>query len=181
MIAAGHLGFFLYLNHKPANGHGAFPQTYVAAISHLFASAVGASATALLSITFTQYMWRVFRREHISVSVIECFYTLRYRPLSFFSGSAFKTSPILFLLAIIAWTIPVALIYPPGALIVVPFPVTADHSGIVPTYDAYYTGNESALGWFDNPTAGSMSLAQCLLGWSESDPNLTRGYDWTYE
>ncbi|PMD38586.1 hypothetical protein L207DRAFT_583993 [Hyaloscypha variabilis F] len=161
VIAAAHLGFFLYLNHKPANGHGAFPQTYVAAISHLFASAVGASATALISIAFTQYTWRVFRRQHISVSVIEYFYTLRYKPLSFFSRNAFKTSPILFLLAITAWTIPVALIYPPGALIVVPFPVTADHSGIVPTYDAYYTGNDSALGWLSS-IAAALSLAICL-------------------
>jgi hypothetical protein len=84
--------------------------------------------------------------------------------LSFFSSSALKTSPILFLLAIIAWTIPIALIYPPGALIIVPFPVTADHSGIVPIYNAYYTGNDSALGWFDNPTTGKISLAQYLLG-----------------
>lgn len=137
--------------------------------------------TALTSIAFTQYMWRVFRREHISVSVIECFYTLRHRPLSFFSSSAFKTSPILFFLAIIAWTIPIALIYPPGALIVIPFPVTADHSGIVPTYDAYYTGNDSALGWLTNPTAGNISLAQYTQGWSESEDPLTRGYDWIWK
>jgi hypothetical protein len=84
-------------------------------------------------------------------------------------------------LAITAWTIPVALIYPPGALIVVPFPVTADHSGIVPTYDAYYTGNDSALGWFDNPTVGKITLAQYKIGWSDSEDPLTRGYDWTYE
>jgi hypothetical protein len=117
----------------------------------------------------------------MSVSVIECFYTLRYKPLSFFSSSAFKTSPILFLLAIIAWTIPVALIYPPGALIVVPFPVTTDYAGIVPTYDAYYTGNDSALGWFGNPAVGKISLAEYSIGYSTLDPNLTRGYDWTYK
>jgi hypothetical protein len=126
-------------------------------------------------------MWTVFRRRHISVSVIECFYTLRYRPLSFFSSSAFKTSPILFLLAIIAWTIPDALIYLPGALIVVPSLVTTDYPSVVPTYDAYYTGNDSALGWFGNPTVGKISLAEYLIRYSTLDPNLTRGYDWTYK
>jgi hypothetical protein len=84
-------------------------------------------------------------------------------------------------LAIIAWTIPVALIYPPGALIVVPFPFTTDYPGIVPTYDAYYTGNDSALGWFGNPTVGKISLAEYTIGWSGLEDNLTRGYDWTYE
>lgn len=85
---------------------------------------------------FTQHLWRILRTTSVKVSEIELLYTVRNNLFLLAHPGVVKTTPLLFLLAVFIWTIPLAVIYPPGALTVVPFAQVNFRNTLVPTFNA---------------------------------------------
>ncbi|KAF2668702.1 hypothetical protein BT63DRAFT_456342 [Microthyrium microscopicum] len=152
VFASTHLGLFLYLNGKAANGPHAIPQTYVSTTSQLLARLFSLCLSLSLAFAYVQHLWHTLRTTSVKVSDLDLL--LQIRNNVFFLGhtGAFRTAPLLILLAITYWLIPIAVIYPPGALIVTPVSVNNVYSLSVPTFDASST-ESSAAGFVDQAIA----------------------------
>lgn len=61
-------------------------------------------------------MWHVFRIKPLKVGLIEELFRLRSNPLSLANPGILRNAPLLFFVATALWIIPIATIYPPGAL-----------------------------------------------------------------
>jgi hypothetical protein len=141
-----HIVLFVLLDHKPADGPDAFPQSYVAALSHLLGLIFRTSLCASLALAFTQSLWRLLRLETIEVSSIELLFKIMSDPFVLARPAIMKTAPLLFLLALFTWILPIAVVFPPGALIVVPAQLRHTYEAVVPTYNSSFVGNGS---WHD--------------------------------
>jgi hypothetical protein len=130
--ALAHCLFFMRLNRKPAD---TISQTYVSTISHLLGNVFRASLCGALAVAFAQHLWRVLRTNSVKISNIELMYTIRSNFFLLAHPGVVMTAPLLFLLSCLAWTIPLAVIYPPGALTVVPSPRIDFPDTLVPTFD----------------------------------------------
>jgi hypothetical protein len=120
---------------KPASGENAISQTYVSAASQLLARLFGATLCASLAVAFTQHMWHVLRTNSVKVSTIELLFRIHDNIFLMAHPSPMTTTPLLFLLALIGWLAPIALIYPPGALIVVPTSISRAVNTTAPYLD----------------------------------------------
>lgn len=72
-----------------------------------------------LGLSFTQYLWYILRRQPLATSTIEHIFTLRSNPLSLFDQTVFRSARPLVMIAIIYWSVSIAMSFPPGALTVV--------------------------------------------------------------
>jgi hypothetical protein len=82
----------------------------------LFVTIFKASLLGSVGICAVQYLWRVLRGQPIPVSKVESLFQLRHNPLELFSG--YTLMSVSFLVAAYTWLVPLATIYPPGALTV---------------------------------------------------------------
>ena len=96
-----------------------------------------------MATAFAQHLWRVLRTTSVKVSDLDLLYGLRENFFLFAHTSPMRTAPPLVFLALVGWLVPVAVLYPPGALIVVPTPVTEIVNTSVPTFNASYVGDGS--------------------------------------
>jgi hypothetical protein len=112
-----HYFLFYQLHGTPASGHFTLlPQSWTTTISlalNTFFKALLLGSTSICSI---QYLWRVLRSEPLPVSTIEGLFQLRRDPLQLFHRRIFLSWSSL--IAMYAWLVPLAAIYPPGALTV---------------------------------------------------------------
>jgi hypothetical protein len=91
----------------------------VAALSHLLGLLFRATLCGSLTIAFTQYLWRLMRIKIVKVSSIELLFKITQNPFLLALPEVVKTAPPLFILALFTWLLPIAVTFPPGALIVV--------------------------------------------------------------
>lgn len=77
-----------------------------------------ASLVASVGLAFTQHLWRIFRQRLLRVAQIEQLFQIRSNPLELAKVKIVKDAPFLFLMAIFAWLLPLAVIYPPSSLTV---------------------------------------------------------------
>jgi hypothetical protein len=94
------------------------PQTYVTTVSLVLVTAFRAALIACISSCYTQYLWKELRSQLLKVSLIEELFRIRSNPFRLLNQYLVRNTPILVLVAGISWLIPVATVYPPGALIV---------------------------------------------------------------
>lgn len=94
------------------------PQTYATTTSLALVTIFRAAAVASLGLSFTQSMWKKLRDEFIEVGHIEELFQIRANAFRLFNMTIIRSWPILSLIATISWLVPVALIYPPGSLVV---------------------------------------------------------------
>lgn len=79
----------------------------------------------------------------MKVSSIELLFKITHNPFLLGAPEVVKIAPTLFLLAFFTWLLPIAITFPPGALIVVPYSVQSSHNVIVPRYNGSFLGNNS--------------------------------------
>lgn len=117
-FAVGHHFFYASLHERPVDSV-AFEQQYNTALGTTFAFL--ARAALITSIT-TSY-WQVFyKRLHRSlpISTIDSLAGILGALQEFLALSNLKASPLLVILALLAWLIPIAVIFPPATLTVIP-------------------------------------------------------------
>jgi hypothetical protein len=62
-----------------------------------------ASFAASIGTAFTQYLWVVTRRQYMSLSALDCMFSLSTNPTSFGNREVFTRAKVLFLLAGLIW------------------------------------------------------------------------------
>jgi hypothetical protein len=112
-----HYFLFCQLHGTPASGDFALlPQLWTTTTSLALSTFFKALLLGSTSICSIQYLWRVLRDEPLPVSTIEGLFQLRRDPLQLFHRRIFLSWSSL--IAMYAWLVPLAAIYPPGALTV---------------------------------------------------------------
>lgn len=110
-----HYFFFRQLHGTPASGDFTLvPQSWTTTISLALVTVFKAMLLGSTSICSIQYLWRVLRNEPLPVSTVEGLFQLRRDPLQLFNQRILLSWSSL--IAIYAWLVPLAAIYPPGAL-----------------------------------------------------------------
>ncbi|KAI9927244.1 hypothetical protein ASPWEDRAFT_46700 [Aspergillus wentii DTO 134E9] len=147
-LAAGHLGLFHWLDQRKVND--TIRQPYVTALSLVFANGFRTFLTAALGIAFIQMLWKDLRVRAMRVSDLDSFLSVLANPFYLGRFSLISQAPFPFLCALLCWLIPVAMIFPPGALTVEPKMLHTLYNQSVPTFDSSFTGNGTFHGMMDS-------------------------------
>jgi len=83
------------------------------------------------------------RIKTVKVSSIELLFKITQNPFLLALPEVVETAPTLFILALFTWLLPIAITFPPGALIVVSNLVQSSYNATVPTYNGSSMGNNS--------------------------------------
>lgn len=94
------------------------PQTYATTASLALVTAFRAAMVACVGLCYTQQLWHRLRGTLLQVATIEELFQIRANILRLLKPSVLRHAPVLFSLAVVSWILPVAMIYPPGALVV---------------------------------------------------------------
>jgi hypothetical protein len=84
----------------------------------ILVTAFRAVLIACIGSCYTQYLWKILRGQLLEVGLIEELFRIRSNPFRLFNHRLFRHAPILIIVATLSWLIPMAMVYPPGALIV---------------------------------------------------------------
>jgi hypothetical protein len=125
LCSISHHIFFARLHGTKSNGEDAsISQSHATVISLLLVTLFKASLLGCVGVCSVQYLWRVLRGQSIAVSTIESLFQMRHNPLELFYCRTLLS--VSFLLAAYTWIVPLATIYPPGALTInsTPFELT---------------------------------------------------------
>lgn len=126
LSAISHYIFFDQLHGSIANSEIArISQSYATAISLLLVTLFRASLLGCVGVCSAQYLWRVLRGKPIAVSTVESLFQMRHNPLELFNHRVILTGS--FLLAAFTWIVPLAAIYPPGAMTITATPFTGTY------------------------------------------------------
>jgi hypothetical protein len=120
-----HYIFFNRLHGSVASGeHARISQSQTTFISLFLVTVFKASLLGSVGICSVQYLWRVLRGQPIALSTVENLFQMRHNPLELFYCQTFIS--VSFFLAAFTWIVPLATIYPPGALTIdaIPFLLT---------------------------------------------------------
>jgi hypothetical protein len=116
--ALGHFILVKHLNGRPVDT-SFLTQTQVSAVSILLSTIFKAALTASMGMCFTQHLWYLLRGTAMSLSTIETLFVIRTNILALLSPQGIWRAPLLFFMALLIWSVGLATIYPPAALIVV--------------------------------------------------------------
>lgn len=131
------------------------PQSWVATISTALVFAFRSSLGSALLIAFTQQIWKLFRHKPLKgtfpalillltrltpiVSTIDLLYTVLSSPVNLFYPELAISAPLEFLFALVFWSLPIATIFPPGALVIAPETRITLRNATVPTFNPNYS------------------------------------------
>jgi hypothetical protein len=122
-----HYIFFDRLHGSIASGeHARISQSHATFISLLLITLFKASLLGSVGICSAQYLWRVLRGQPMVLSKVENLFQMRHNPLELFYCHTFMS--VSFLLAAYTWIVPLATIYPPGALTISATPFLSTES-----------------------------------------------------
>jgi hypothetical protein len=155
VLVISHYGFFRWMDGQDDSDTFMLRQSQVTTVSFLLVTAFRASIVTALGISFTQYLWYLLRRNCLQVDLIESLFQIRSNAMGLFNHKIVRHAPVLFITAALSWIVPLATIYPPGALTIRSEPhvfVTGVNASIM---------NPSPL---DFNVSGSSSLAQIARG-----------------
>jgi len=113
--AVGQHGFYTYLHLKLVDAV-AIDQTWVIRIGNAFSFLVKTSLVAAVGIAFWQSFWHTIRHKELPVKSIDSVFGVLVNPLQFFDRNLLLKTPLLFIMALIAWCLPLTAIFAPGAL-----------------------------------------------------------------
>lgn len=139
LLAFGHLGLFLYLDKRPADGKDrAAPQSYISTASNIISNAFALSLKASLAVAFTQYLWFTLRRSTLKVSTIDSLFGVRSNVFLLFDRLVISRGPFLVLIAIMMWSLQIVASFPGGALTIESTIQTWNQTMDVPTFNASF-------------------------------------------
>ncbi|KAL9067371.1 MAG: hypothetical protein Q9157_006825 [Trypethelium eluteriae] len=147
LMAFIHLGFALYLNHKPADGSpGPITQTWLLVVVALISNIFGIAIDMSLGGAFTQYLWRHLRSRFLKASTINDLFSMRgdifSKTITGDIASVFKSVKesgawALLMMTIILWSKPIFSPFISAAITVKLSPATIGPSSTqVPIFDA---------------------------------------------
>lgn len=93
-------------------------QTQFSAVSILLSTIFKAALTASMGTCFAQHLWYVLCGKAMSLSMVEMLFVIRNDLFALLSPQGIRRAPLLFLMALLIWSLGIAVIYPPGALTV---------------------------------------------------------------
>ena len=113
---------------------GILRQSYVSAISIAFALAFRSMLTASLSMAFIQRLWTLFRSKPMKASTIDTLMSLLQSPLQLLRFDIIWSARLEWIFALCCLCIPIATVFPPGALTVELLPLRRTQTMNVPTF-----------------------------------------------
>ena len=113
-----HLVFFRVLDGRPTDTT-IVSQGLQTAIANILAIVVEMSLLSGIAVAYNQSIWRLFRRKHLKAATIDKLMTLSAEPWNLVRNGLYKKAPLEWLLACSSVLVPIAAIFPPGALNVV--------------------------------------------------------------
>lgn len=139
-----HLGLFHWLDQREVEK--TIKQPYVTALSVVFVNGFRTFLAAALGMSFIQMLWKDLRARPMRIGDIDAFLSVLTNPLYLGNVQLLTVAPIPFICALICWCIPIAMIFPAGALTVESksFHTLANQS--VPTFDPAFIGNGTFAG-----------------------------------
>lgn len=114
-FALGHHFFYASLDGIEID-QAHWSQEYYRAVGTAFSFLVRAALATAIAAVYWQAFWCRLAGKQLSVSVIDSLANLLGAIQEFFISSAIKASPLLAVLALISWLIPLAAIFPPATL-----------------------------------------------------------------
>lgn len=121
-LALGHHLFYQSLDGTLLR-KATFGQQFNVGIGTAFAFLVRALLVLSIGTTYWQIFWRTVRSHTLAVGKIDTLFGLLHNVFHFFEVSALYKHPLLVAIALLAWTVPIAIIVPPATLSVVSQPV----------------------------------------------------------
>jgi hypothetical protein len=140
--AIAHFYFFNYLNGKDVET--SIRQAYVATISNLLVRVFSLSVGIALGTAYTQILWSALRQKFLSLGMIDRMFSMATGPLNLLHFQTMLTNPLIWLTALLLPLIPIATIFPPGAVTVRFVPVSWTRTMLVPSYDFNYRGTNDS-------------------------------------
>jgi hypothetical protein len=118
LLSIAHYILFRVLDGKDSSINPVLSQSRVTVISLLLVTAFRAFLLTALGTSFAQSMWFLLRSKALPVSLIESLFWIRRNIFELANPKIARQAPILLLAAVVYWAVSIAIIYPPGALIV---------------------------------------------------------------
>ena len=140
LAATGHHGFYKYLDQKPSN---TLPQTIVSGISTACILVVKTAATSLILTSYCQQLWAIFSRKDFKAEYIDILMAGPFTWSYYFKPKMWSRAPVAWLMALSCWIIPIAVLFPPGALEV---RTVLQRTNSTLTVPALYSSREDAVG-----------------------------------
>lgn len=94
------------------------PQAYVTTVSLVLVTVFRAALVASVTTCYTQFLWRTFRQRSLKVQVIEDLFQVHGNAFRLANNTLLRNLPALTAIVAFCWLVPVAMIFPPGALVV---------------------------------------------------------------
>ncbi|KAF1831057.1 hypothetical protein BDW02DRAFT_72192 [Decorospora gaudefroyi] len=163
-----HFGFVLYLDGK-AETQTVFREELQSALSNVLAIFVEISLLSGISVAYDQSLWRLFRRKILKAITIDKLATLVTSPWNLFRKDVFVNAKKELVFGILCFLIPVAAVFPPGALTIDFDDFVLATSRSVPTMNITNWGNGS-LQSFAEHSLFTMSDGEYL--WARNDLKL---------
>jgi len=113
--AVGQHLLYAYINGREVDDI-IFIQSWVIQFGSALAFLFKTALVAAVGIAFCHAFWFSVRRKTICVGTIDSIFGILRNPGNFFSKELFVKSIVLWILALVSWTLPVAAIFSPGAL-----------------------------------------------------------------
>lgn len=114
-LAAGHHCFYQSLDGALVH-QAAFSQQFNVGIGTAFAFLVRALLVVSIGTTYWQIFWRTLRRNTLAVGKIDTLFGLLHNVIHFLKVSTLYRHPLLVFIALLSWTVPIAIIVPPATL-----------------------------------------------------------------
>jgi hypothetical protein len=95
---------------------------------------------AALGISFVQIVWKLLRVQPIQLGDLDNLLSVLSNPLQLGRVNLFWRAPVPFLCAIVFWCLPIAMVFPPGALTVETWTVLSESGITVFTLDLEFAG-----------------------------------------
>ncbi|PCH05811.1 Hypothetical protein PENO1_017430 [Penicillium occitanis (nom. inval.)] len=184
-LATAHLGFFRWLDEQQVDEYG-FSQPFVTGVSYFLVNGFRLFLAAALGISFVQIVWKLLRVQPIQLGDLDNLLSVLSNPLQLGRVNLFWRAPVPFLCAIVFWCLPIAMVFPPGALTVETWTVLSESGNTVSTLDLAFAGYgetyedmlEAALWQTDNLGAYGAPAFQCSEG--SVSPDLFSWINTTY-
>jgi hypothetical protein len=152
-LAIAHHLVYQHLDGKAVKGSQRWISRFATALAFAFKTAL----TISISLAFQEALWAAVRRRFFRIESLDKLFTVQSNPLSFFcwEGIVHGSAPLI--LAGIAWIVPIAVIFTPGALSIIPS-TTHSYQLCSPPISI---DNQYGVMWLGPCTTNGLSGATC--------------------
>lgn len=148
--AVAHFSLFAYLDSKRVNIDTVVPQSWVNRISFVFAATFRASLAASMSIALVQCLWLTLSLTKHPVAHIDRLYRITIDPIALLHPESLWRSPRLLVGALAIWLLSLAVVLPPGTLVVESLPYIGFDLLDLPVFNASFISGNGDFSWYQS-------------------------------